>query len=95
MNFATLSMALWYASSYLLQWRYHGDGSVASFPGPGTWIVFGVILMPIYVMVLAWFLGKPSDPKTAVMGVVYLVGIAAVLWIGMLIQTLLIGVSFF
>ncbi|MHC3438382.1 hypothetical protein ACYJ1Y_09845 [Natrialbaceae archaeon A-gly3] len=95
MNIASLSMAAWYAMSYLLQWRYHGDGSVASFPGPGTWVIFGVVLMPIYVMILAWFLGKPSNPKTAVMGVVYLVGIATILWVGMLIQTLLIGVTFF
>ena len=73
---------------------YPGSG-ITGFPGPGTWLIFGVVLMPIYVMTIAWFLGEPGDPKTGLLGVVYLVGITAQMWIGMFILTVLIGIIFY
>lgn len=76
---------------------YHGYGgsNVTGFPGPGTYLIFAVILMPVWIMAISWFVGKPNDTKTGLLGVTYLVGITAQMWIGMLILTVIIGVVFF
>lgn len=76
---------------------YHGypSSDMTGFSGPGTWLIFGVILMPIYVMTISWFVGNPSDEKTGLLGVVYLVGIVAQMWIGMLVLTVLLGILFY
>ena len=82
----------------LPEWAlYHGypGSDITGFPGPGTWLIFVVILMPVWIMIAAWFIGKPGDTKTGIMGVTYLVGITAQMWIGMLILTLIIGLIFF
>lgn len=77
---------------------YHGfDGTqgLTGFPNTGTWLIFGVVLVPIYVMIAAWFLGSPRDTKTGLLGVSYLVGIASQMWLGMLVLTVLIGIIFY
>ena len=76
---------------------YHGypGSDITGFPGPGSWLIFGIVLMPVYVMTIAWFVGKPSDTNSGLLGVVYLVGITAQMWIGMLILTVLIGIVFY
>lgn len=63
--------------------------------GPGTWLIFGIILVPVYTVILAWFLGEPRDTKTAVLGLGYLVGLTTLLWTGMFIKTVVIDVVFF
>lgn len=63
--------------------------------GPGTWLIFGIVLAPIYGMLIAWAVGKPRDRKTGLLGVAYLVGLTTTLWGSLLIVTLLIGVIFF
>ena len=65
------------------------------FPGPGTWLVFGVILVPVYVMVIAWFAGEPRKPKTALLGLGYLIGLTVALWGGMFLKTMVIDLVFF
>lgn len=62
---------------------------------PGTWLIFGIILVPVYTAVAAWYLGKPGTPKLASMGLVYLVGLTLALWVPMYIVTVLIGLIFF
>lgn len=62
---------------------------------PGTWLIFGIILFPVYVAVTAWFVGKPGDPKKALMGLGYLLALTLGLWVPALIATLIIGVIFF
>ena len=63
--------------------------------GPGTWLIFGVILLPVYTVVLAWFLGTPRQTKTALMGLGYLVGLTVMLWTGMFLKTMLFRFVFF
>jgi len=63
--------------------------------GPGTWLIFGIIGLPVYAVLLAWFLGKPGDSKTALMGVGYLVGLTVLLWTGMFIKTVVVDLLFF
>lgn len=63
--------------------------------GPGTWLIFGIVLAPVYGMLLAWALGAPRDRRSLALGVTYLVGLTCALWGGLLVFTLLLGVVFF
>ncbi|WP_265111539.1 hypothetical protein [Halosolutus halophilus] len=77
---------------------YHGYGGtegLTGFPNTGTYLIFGVILVPVYIMVAAWFLGAPRNTRTGLLGVSYLVGITAQMWIGMFILTMLIAIVFY
>lgn len=62
---------------------------------PGAWLIFGIILLPVYTAIIAWFAGKPGTPKLAVMGLGYLVGLTLALWIPFYIATVIIGILFF
>lgn len=64
-------------------------------PAPGSWLIFGIILVPVYAAILGWFLGYPRDTKIATMGLSYLVGIVLAMWIPMYILTVIIGLVFF
>lgn len=59
---------------------------------PGTWVIFAVIGLPVYTVVLAWFLGKPRTIKTSLMGLSYLIGIIVSMWVGLYILTQLLGI---
>ena len=61
---------------------------------PGTWVIFGIIGLPIYTAVLGWFLGKPRLPKKSLMALSYLVGFIVSMWVGVYIITILIGMVF-
>ncbi|GAB3663630.1 hypothetical protein [Halopiger thermotolerans] len=74
---------------------YEGTAGVTGFPNTGTWLIFGVILVPVYVMIIAWFVGEPSDTKTGLLGVSYLVGLTTSMWISMFFLTMLIGILFY
>ncbi|WP_440769025.1 hypothetical protein [Natronorubrum sp. DTA28] len=74
---------------------YSGTDGLTGFPNIGTYLIFGVILVPIYVMVVSWFAGEPRDTKTGMLGVSYLVAITAQMWIGMFILTVIIGFVFY
>lgn len=51
----------------------------------GLFVIFGVVLVPLYVMLGGWFLGKPRDFRTAFIGVGYLfafvVAVVALVWV--------------
>ncbi|ADB60642.1 hypothetical protein Htur_1757 [Haloterrigena turkmenica DSM 5511] len=77
---------------------YHGYGGTQGWTGfanEGTWIIFAVILVPIYVMLVAWFVGTPRDTRTGLLGVSYLVGITTSMWVSMLVLTVILGLVFF
>jgi len=65
------------------------------FVGPGTYLIFGVVLAPIYVMLVAWFLGYPRDAKKGLLGVAYLAGLTTSLWGGLFVATMVIKALFF
>ena len=60
----------------------------------GTWVIYGVIGLPIYTAILGWFLGKPRTPKKALMALTYLVSFIVSMWVGVYILTILIGIIF-
>jgi hypothetical protein len=61
----------------------------------GAWLIFGIVLLPVYGMLLGWFLGKPRNSRLALMGVGYLVGLTILLWGGLAIFAELLRVVFF
>ena len=61
----------------------------------GLWLILGIILAPIYGMLLAWFLGKPRNYSMAVRGVVYLIAMTLGLWGGLYALSLLIRFVFY
>ena len=83
------------ALSQIMYHGYDGTEGLTGFPNIGTYLIFGVILVPVYVMVAAWFLGEPRETGTGLLGVGYLVGITAQMWIGMFILTVIIGIVFY
>ena len=81
-----------------LQLLYHGyDGTQGwtGFANEGTYIIFAIILVPVYIMLIAWFTGKPRDTKAGLIGVSYLVGLTTTMWVSMLILVVLIGIVFY
>lgn len=81
-----------------LELLYHGYSGTKGFTGfgnEGTWIIFAVILVPIYIMLVAWFTGTPRDTKSGLMGVSYLVGLTTSMWLGMFVLTVIIGIVFY
>ncbi|TYT62222.1 hypothetical protein [Natrialba swarupiae] len=83
------------ALAIVLYHGYEATEGVTGFPNTGSWLIFGVVLVPIYVMVTAWFVGTPRDTKTGLLGVTYLVGLTTTMWVSMLVMTLVIGLVFF
>jgi hypothetical protein len=81
--------------SHIMYHGYGGTEGLTGFPNIGTYLIFAVILVPIYVMVAAWFLGEPRETKAGLLGVSYLVGITAQMWIGMFVLTMLIAIVFY
>lgn len=65
------------------------------FVGPGTYLIFGIVLVPVYVMLAAWYFGDPSDGKTFGLGVAYLAGLTTMLWGGLFVATMVIKFAFF
>lgn len=95
MSFTALDSAVLSILEIVLTHGYGGRGPTAGFPDTGTWLIFGIILMPVYVMIAAWFLGSPRDSKLAGMGVGYLVIITTVLWITMFFAMEVVGIIFY
>ncbi|MGQ3414045.1 hypothetical protein ACT4ML_17595 [Natrinema sp. LN54] len=90
-----MSPALTTIPAELLYHGYDGTAGFTGFANEGTYIIFAVILVPVYIMLAAWFLGEPRDTKTGLTGVSYLVGLTTSMWVGMFVLTVLIGVVFY
>jgi len=61
----------------------------------GRWLLFGIILAPVYGMFLGWFLGKPRNIRLALRGTVYLFGMIVLLWGGLFALSQVIRFVFF
>lgn len=58
----------------------------------GLIIIFGVVLVPVYAMLVAWFIEQPRDLRRSVLGVGYLMGFIIVLLAGTWIAGILFGI---
>lgn len=61
----------------------------------GFVLILGVVMAPVYAMLLGWFLGEPRVPRLAAMGVGYLVSITVAMWVGLALFAALLGLLFF
>ncbi len=71
------------------------DGSDLGAMFHGYWLIFGIVLLPVYGMLLGWFFGKPRNFRLALMGLGYLVGLIVLLWVVLWVFTLGLGLVFF
>lgn len=76
---------------------FHGaePTRVTGFPNPGTYLIFGIILVPVYVMLTAWFFGRPSDLKSALLGCGVFFGLITAVWVTMFFAMELVGIIFY
>ncbi|MEF8843783.1 MAG: hypothetical protein V5A62_19530 [Haloarculaceae archaeon] len=58
----------------------------------GLVVVFGVVMLPLYLVLAGWFLGEPRHPKHAAMGVFFLGGIAIGAIVGLWMMDLALSV---
>ncbi len=63
-------------------------------PYVGTWLIFGIVLLPVYMVLLAWFLGKPRKLRLSFLGVGYVIGLITLLWGGLALMSLIARVLF-
>ncbi len=61
----------------------------------GAWLIFGIILLPVYAMLLGWVLGKPRNLRVTLMGLGYLILIPTLLWGGLAVFVAILGRIFF
>ena len=52
----------------------------------GLFVIFGVVLLPVYAMLIGWFAGKPREFRTPLLALGYVIGLIVLLtivtWIG-------------
>ncbi|AUX09716.1 hypothetical protein AArcSl_2091 [Halalkaliarchaeum desulfuricum] len=51
----------------------------------GLYVIFGIIMLPVYVMVLGWFLGKPRDFRSIALTFGYMLVFVGALVIGLFV----------
>ncbi|MBI2849844.1 MAG: hypothetical protein HYX80_02235 [Chloroflexi bacterium] len=61
----------------------------------GRWLFLGIVLAPVYGMLLGWFLGKPRNLRLALRGVAYLLTMIVALWGGLFVLSMVIKFIFF
>ncbi len=61
----------------------------------GEIVILGIVFMPVYVMLLGWFLGRPRELRLPLIGVGYLVGTTVAMWVGMALFAAALGVVFY
>lgn len=62
----------------------------------GFYVIFGVVLLPVYAMIAGWLTGKPRDFKTVGIGLASVFGLIIAMivavWFGGMLVGLLMGV---
>lgn len=48
----------------------------------GLYVIFGIVLLPVYVMILGWLLGKPHQFRAIALTLGYMVAFGAMIIIG-------------
>lgn len=56
----------------------------------GLIVIFGIVLVPVYAMLIGWFFGKPRDFRTVGIGLGYLLGFIIALLVGVAVLGLVI-----
>lgn len=64
-------------------------------PALGTWLIFGVVFAPVYLMLAGWFFGRPREIRLPLIGLGLMIGLTALAWGGMAVFALLLDLMFF
>jgi hypothetical protein len=62
---------------------------------PGYVLIFGIVLAPVYLMLIGWFVGRPRELRLPLLGVGILMSVTVGLWVGLAAMGALIGLLFF
>jgi hypothetical protein len=62
---------------------------------PGTILIFGVVLAPVYLMLVGWFVGRPREIRAPLLGVGILASVTVGLWAGLAAMGAVLGLLFF
>ena len=62
---------------------------------PGVWLIFGIVGLPVYIAFGGWFLGRPRNIKSSVLGSVIFLTLVTALWGGLFATTMLIRALFY
>lgn len=57
----------------------------------GLYVIFGIIMLPVYVMFAGWLLGKPHDYRTVGLTVAYMFAFIAALIAGIAVLGTILG----
>lgn len=57
----------------------------------GLYVIFGIIMLPVYVMIAGWLIGKPHDYRTVAMTFGYIVAFIAALVVGLAVLGIVIS----
>lgn len=57
----------------------------------GLYVVFGVVMLPVYAMLLGWFLSDPQELKRPVIALGWVVGLIVLVVVGALALSLVAG----
>ena len=57
----------------------------------GLIVIFGVVMLPVYAMLIGWFVGKPNAKRTSILGLGYLLGFMLLIIVGTWIAGQIIG----
>lgn len=57
----------------------------------GGYVIFGFIMLPVYLMVLGWLFGKPRDYRTVAITVGYVIALLASIVVGLAVLGLAVS----
>lgn len=64
-------------------------------PTYGLWLLFGIVLAPVYLMLAGWVFGRPRGVRLPLIGAGFLVGLTVLAWGGMALFALVLNITFF
>lgn len=66
-----------------------------STPAFGLWLLFGIVLTPVYLMLAGWFLGSPRQLRLPLIGLGFLVGLTVLAWGGLALFAAMLRIVFY
>ena len=61
----------------------------------GTVLIFGIVLSPVYLMLIGWLFGRPRELRMPLIGIGYLAGFTVLAWGGLAVFGWVLGLAYF
>lgn len=62
-------------------------------PTYGLWLLFGIVLAPLYLMLAGWIFGRPREVRLPLIGLSFMAGLTVLAWGGMAIFAIVLGAA--